>query len=92
VKESTGQYRDELGKYRTMLAAMEEPLTPINPQEFQDELRKSVDETRKKAIEKGVTLPDNFFYGFGPISSDPAVAAGGPRVEPRIPNPPPGRR
>jgi hypothetical protein len=71
IKDSLEEYRSELGKYRTALAAMEKPLSPINPQEFQDDLRKAVDELRKKAIEKGVTLPDNFFYGFDEYQATP---------------------
>jgi hypothetical protein len=71
IKDSLEEYRTELGKYRTTLAAMEKPLTPINPQEFQDDLRKAVDELRKKAIEKGVGLPDNFFYGFDEYQAAP---------------------
>ena len=71
IKDSLEEYRFELGKFRTALAAMEKPLLPINPQEFQDDLRKAVDELRKKAIEKGVTLPDNFFYGFDEYQSTP---------------------
>jgi hypothetical protein len=71
VQASLQEYRDEISKYRTALAAMEEPLTPINPQEFQDDLRKAVDELRKKALEKGVTLPDNFFYGFDEYQATP---------------------
>ena len=71
IKDSLEEYRSELGKYRTALAAMEKTLSPINPQEFQDDLRKAVDELRKKAIEKGVTLPDNFFYGFDEYQATP---------------------
>jgi len=71
IKDSLEEYRAELGKYRAALAAMEKPLSPINPQEFQDDLRKAVDELRKKAIEKGVTLPDNFFYGFDEYQATP---------------------
>ena len=71
IKSSLEEYRVELGKYRTALAAMEKPLSPINPQEFQDELRKAVDEVRKNAIEKGVTLPNNFFYGFDQYQATP---------------------
>lgn len=71
IKDSLEEYRTELGKYRTALAAMETPISPINPQEFQDDLRKAVDELRKKAIEKGVALPDNFFYGFDEYQATP---------------------
>jgi hypothetical protein len=71
IKDSLEEYRSELGKYRTALAAMEKPLSLINPQEFQDDLRKAVDDLRKKAIEKGVTLPDNFFYGFDEYQATP---------------------
>lgn len=71
VQSSLKEYREEIAKYRTALAAMEEPLAPINPQEFQDDLRKAVDELRKKALEKGVTLPENFFYGFDEYQATP---------------------
>ena len=71
IKESLEEYRSELGKYRTALASMKSTLTPINPQEFQDDLRKAVDELRKTAIEKSVTLPDNFFYGFDEYQAAP---------------------
>jgi hypothetical protein len=50
---------------------MEATLAPINPQEFQDDLRTAVDELRKTAIEKSVTLPDNFFYGFDEYQAAP---------------------
>jgi hypothetical protein len=71
IKDSFEEYRAELGKYRTALAAMETPISPTNPQEFQDDLRKAVDELRKNAIEKGVALPDNFFYGFDEYQATP---------------------
>lgn len=71
IQDSVEEYRAEIGKYRTALAAMEAPLSPINPQEFQDDLRKAVDELRKTAIQKGVTLPDNFFYGFDEYQAAP---------------------
>ena len=71
VQSSLKEYREEIAKYRTALAAMEEPLAPINPQEFQDDLRKAVDELRKKTLEKGVTLPENFFYGFDEYQATP---------------------
>ena len=71
IKDSLEEYRAELGKYRTALASMEATLTQINPQEFQDDLRKAVDELRKTAIEKSVTLPENFFYGFDEYQATP---------------------
>ena len=71
LEESLVGYRAEVAKYRTTLASMEAPLTPINPQEFQDDLRKAVDELKKNAIEKGVALPDDFFYGFDAYQAAP---------------------
>lgn len=71
IKESLEEYRSEIAKYRTALAKMEASLKPINPQEFQDDLRRAVDELKKNAIEKGVTLPDNFFYGFDEYQAAP---------------------
>jgi outer membrane protein OmpA-like peptidoglycan-associated protein len=71
LKASVEEYKAEIGKYRAALAAMEEPLVNINPQEFQDELRKAADNLRKKALEKGVVLPENFFYGLDQYQSTP---------------------
>lgn len=71
VKESLAEYRAELANYRNALAAMEAPLGSINPQEFQDDLRKAVDELKKNAIGKGVALPDDFFYGFDAYQTAP---------------------
>jgi len=71
VKASLEEYREEIANYRTALASMEKPLSPINPQEFQDDLRKAVDGLRKIALEKGVALPENFFYGFDQYQATP---------------------
>lgn len=71
LEESLVEYRAEVAKYRTTLAKMEASLDSINPQEFQDDLRKAVDELKKNAIEKGVALPDDFFYGFDAYQAAP---------------------
>ncbi len=71
VKASVEEYKAEIDKYRAVLAAMEEPLVSINPQEFQDALRIAADDLRKKALEKGVVLPDNFFYGLDQYQATP---------------------
>lgn len=71
LEDSLVEYRAEVAKYRTTLAKMEASLDSINPQEFQDDLRKAVDELKKNAIEKGVSLPDDFFYGFDAYQAAP---------------------
>jgi len=71
IKKTSEDYRSEIQGYRKALASMEEATTAINPQEFQDDVRKAADELRKKALEKKVTLPDGFFFGFDQYQAAP---------------------
>lgn len=71
IKESTEDYRKELKSYREVLASMKEDSAKINPQEFQDDVRTAADALRKKALEKNVALPKDFFYGFDQYQAAP---------------------
>ncbi len=65
TKELAEQYKNELGLLRSQLAKMEMPLNPdVKPQQFQDDLRSTVNRTREKATAAGVTLPKDFYLGF----------------------------
>lgn len=57
-------YSNEVATLLQDLAKKEPPLAPITPQAFQDNLRDAVDSIRTDATTKGITLPDQFFYGF----------------------------
>jgi hypothetical protein len=46
------------------LSTLEFPLAPMRPEEFQDELKKTVNETLDRANETGTKLPAKFYLGF----------------------------
>jgi hypothetical protein len=65
VEESVAGYEKAVASFKSRLAALEAPLdSSITPQKFQDDLRAAVDDLRRKATEKGVVLPEEFFFGF----------------------------
>lgn len=69
------EFKTELRALRTQLAEMEAPLNPdITPQQFSDELREKVDQTKAKAAEAGVALPEQFFLGFDRYANSPPDA------------------
>jgi hypothetical protein len=63
VKKS---YSVAVADLQRQLAAMEPPpeVPPPTPLQFQDRLRRVVDEVSKSAQQFGVTLPDDFYLGF----------------------------
>ena len=70
-KEVAAQYRSDLEDLRRKLQAMELPINPsVTPQQFQDTLRASVNETVQKATEGGVTLPKDFYLGFSQYANN----------------------
>jgi hypothetical protein len=69
LKTQLDTYRTEIIAYQSKLNKMELKLAPINPQEFQDELRQAVNALQENAIKKNTTLPENFFYGFDEFRS-----------------------
>jgi hypothetical protein len=65
-KALVDQYKSDLTSLRTKLSAMVPPLNPaIKPQQFQDDLRSAVNDTVDKATKAGITLPKDFYLGFG---------------------------
>jgi hypothetical protein len=52
---------DEL---RRGLALIEAPPVPLTPEQFQDELRKTVSELANRAVAQGTWLPEDFYLGF----------------------------
>lgn len=62
----TGEYRAEYDRLWAQIAKMQKPLdTTLTPQAFQDRLRAYVSEVQAAAKQNGVSLPDNFYLGFG---------------------------
>src|SRR5215210_7330256 len=49
---------------QTSLNAMEFPVQPMTPEQFQDRLRASVSAATDKAKANGAKLPDRFYMGF----------------------------
>lgn len=73
------QYKDELGNLRTKLSKMEVPLKAgVTPQQFQDELRVTVDDTVKKAAAANVALPKDFYLGFSQYMNSPPTDRAAP--------------
>jgi len=65
-KAVADQYKNDLASLRAKLSAMVPPINPaIKPQQFQDDLRAAVNDTVDKATQGGVTLPKDFYLGFG---------------------------
>lgn len=65
IKESQAAYQEALNGLSKSLDAYQLPLNrEISPQQFQDELRKTVSLTQSKATEADVKLPDDFYLGF----------------------------
>jgi hypothetical protein len=62
---SRDDYAARILALQSQLAKMEVPLdTSITPQKFMDDLRAAVNDIRKSADEKGVRLPEKFYFGF----------------------------
>ncbi len=55
---------DRIEKLQSKLASIEVPLISLTPEQFQDELRKTVSEVAKLAAAKGTSLPQDFYLGF----------------------------
>jgi len=62
---SRDDYAARILLLQSQLAKMEVPLDPsVTPQKFMDDLRAAVNDIRKLAEEKGVKLPEKFYFGF----------------------------
>lgn len=64
AEKSLAGYRSALASLASALAAKEEPLEPVSPEKFQDELRKYANLIAQTAADKKATLPDPFLFGF----------------------------
>jgi hypothetical protein len=66
------EYKTELTALQQQLSKLEAPLNPdVKPQQFQDDLRAAVNIVTQKATEAGVTLPRDFYLGFGQYVNSP---------------------
>jgi len=66
------QYSTELTALQQQLVKLEAPLdADVKPQQFQDDLRASVNQAVQKAGEAGVTLPKDFYLGFSQYINSP---------------------
>ncbi|MGH7936090.1 MAG: Amuc_1100 family pilus-like protein, partial [Chthoniobacterales bacterium] len=64
VKAQTESYRSSLGALEAELKARSLPLVPLQPNEFQTQLRQAVNAVVAEATAKKVQLPGNFYLGF----------------------------
>lgn len=75
------QYRAALNTFWQSLAKMNVPIDPsVQPQQFQDDLRKAVNEVKAKAQENDVALPQGFYLGFNQFENSPPDAASAPAL------------
>ena len=78
-KARESEYKTELTALQDQLSKMEAPLNPdIKPQQFQDDLRAAVNVITQKAAEAEVTLPRDFYLGFGQYANSPPDAKAAP--------------
>jgi len=79
TKELEDQYRKSLTTLQQDLAKMQIAReTDVQPQQFQDALRKAVNEAKEKAQANNVALPANFFLGFNQFEGTLPDAAAAP--------------
>lgn len=65
VEQSVNAYKHAIDGLKEKLHNLEVKLDErIYPQDFQDKLRKAVDDLRNEANKNKVALPENFFFGF----------------------------
>ena len=65
-QEVARDYQSKVNELQTKMASLEPPPSepPLTPLQFQDRLRKVVDETVQHAQTSGVALPEGFYLGF----------------------------
>ena len=64
MNAQTESYRSSLGALEAELKARSLPLAPLQPNEFQTQLRQAVNAVVAEATAKKVQLPENFYLGF----------------------------
>ncbi len=67
-----------LEELATYVESQGDPVCPMNPQEFQDELSKKVAAVVEAAAKSGVALPEDFYLGFDTYRTAPPAAAAAP--------------
>jgi hypothetical protein len=70
--DSAEKTLQELSAY---VESQSDPVRPLNPQEFQDELSKKVAATVEAAGKSGVALPEDFYLGFDAYRTTPPAPA-----------------
>lgn len=60
-----------LNKLSTAVESQSEPVKPVTPEQFQDELSKKVAALTAAATAAGVQLPDDFYLGFNEYRAQP---------------------
>jgi len=81
IKALADDYKSELKTLREQLGKMEFPLNPaITPQQFMDDLRTTVNQMTEKAATVGVTLPKDFYLGFGQYATTPPSKMAAPAL------------
>jgi hypothetical protein len=71
LEEQKAEASQVINAFQTDLAKKEFPVEPMSPEQFQDRLKAAVSDTRAKATEAGVKLPDKFYLGFEPYETAP---------------------
>lgn len=76
-EEVQKEYQQKVNDLQTKMASLDTPPAspPLTPLQFQDLLRKKVDETLQHAQTAGVGLPEGFYLGFEQYRGTPPDAA-----------------
>lgn len=78
TRAQTDRYRDSLGELEAQLKARTLPLRPLQPNEFQAQLRQAVNAVSEQAAASKVRLPANFNLGFDEYSTSLPDSAAAP--------------
>jgi hypothetical protein len=78
MRAQTDRYRDSLGELEAELKSRTLPVPPLQPDEFQAQLRQSVNAMSEKAAASKVQLPPNFYFGFDEYATSLPSSAAAP--------------
>ena len=70
-EEQKKSAKEVITAFQVDLAKDEFPLVPMTPEKFQDLLKETVVNVKKRAADAGVHLPDKFFLGFDKYETTP---------------------
>ena len=80
-EEQKAEAAERINAFQAELAKKEFPLNKdLQPTQFQDELKKSVNAIRAQAAEANVKLPEKFYLGFDRYETQPPDAAATPAL------------